>query len=105
MIKKLSLSRRHFVGMAPLAAVAFGACSSSDEKKSSIPSPDYTIPGSGFHGKEENKHDWSVDTRSGKVVFTSHFSVCSSTLASSVYNLELEHSDPEPNFIDRLIRL
>jgi len=72
MINKPALSRRHFISVAPLAAVAFGACSSSDEKESSIPSPDYTIPGSGFHGKEENKHDWSVDIRSGKVIFLSH---------------------------------
>ncbi|HUU28454.1 MAG TPA: hypothetical protein VM123_11640 [archaeon] len=37
-----------------------------------IPAPDYSIPESGFHGREENRRDWSGDPRSGKVVFLSH---------------------------------
>lgn len=71
MINKPSLSRRHFITIVPLAAVALNACSAG-AKESPIPSPDYTIPESGFHGRDENKRDWSSDPRSGKVVFLSH---------------------------------
>jgi len=71
MIKKTSLSRRHFISTFPLAAVALNV-DSTDAKESPIPSPDYTIPESGFHGREGNKREWSGDPRSGKVVFLSH---------------------------------
>lgn len=71
MLNKSSLSRRHFIGMVPAAAVALNSCSTvADEAE--IPSPDYTIPESGFHGREENKRDWSGDNRSGRLVFLSH---------------------------------
>ena len=71
MIKKTSLSRRHFISTFPLAVAAINV-DSADAKESPIPSPDYTIPESGFHGRDENKRDWSGDPRSGKVVFLSH---------------------------------
>jgi len=34
--------------------------------------PDYSIPENGFHGKSENRRDWSGDIRSGKVIFIAH---------------------------------
>ncbi|MBN2290414.1 MAG: DUF523 domain-containing protein [Candidatus Glassbacteria bacterium] len=71
MIDKPSLSRRHFISMSPLAAVALNI-DSAEAQGSAIPAPDYTIPASGFHGRDENKRDWSGDPRSGKVVFLSH---------------------------------
>lgn len=89
MINKPSLSRRHFIGMVPMAAVAVSACStgikepSAQSSQSPIPAPDYTIPESGFHGREENKRDWSGDARSGKVVFLSH---CILNLNSRIVN-------------------
>jgi len=71
MLNKSSLSRRYFIGMVPAAAVALNSCSTvADDAE--IPSPDYSIPESGFHGRNENKRDWSGDNRSGKVVFLSH---------------------------------
>ena len=71
MINKPSLSRRHFISMSPLATATL-IIDSADAKESPIPSPDYTIPESGFHGKDQTKRDWSGDPRSGKVVFLSH---------------------------------
>ncbi|RJP35517.1 MAG: DUF523 domain-containing protein [Candidatus Omnitrophota bacterium] len=71
MINKSSLSRRHFVSMSPFAVAAINAGNAAAEE-SSIPSPDYTIPENGFHGRDENKRDWSGDPRSGKVVFIAH---------------------------------
>lgn len=71
MTDKASLSRRHFICMSPLAAAALNV-GSADAKESPIPSPDYTIPENGFHGRDENRRDWSGDPRSGKVVFISH---------------------------------
>jgi len=71
MLNKPSLSRRHFISMVPMAAVAINACN-TQTKDSPIPSPDYTIPESGFHGRDENKRDWSGDNRSGRVVFLSN---------------------------------
>ncbi|HUX95945.1 MAG TPA: hypothetical protein VMV47_09460 [Bacteroidales bacterium] len=71
MLSKSSLSRRHFIGMVPAAAVALNSCS-FDDNEAQIPSPDYSIPESGFHGRDENKRDWSGDNRSGRVVFLSH---------------------------------
>lgn len=78
MINKPSFSRRHFIGMVPVAALAASACSTGTKEpegrrdQSPIPAPDYTIPENGFHGREENKRDWSGDARSGKVIFLSH---------------------------------
>ena len=71
MLNKSSLSRRHFIGMVPAAAVALNACT-ADDHENQIPSPDYSIPESGFHGRDENKRDWSGDNRSGRVIFLSH---------------------------------
>lgn len=78
MMNKPTLSRRHFIGMVPAAALAVSACSTDTKgpvahpSQPPIPAPDYTIPESGFHGREENKRDWSGDERSGRVVFVSH---------------------------------
>jgi predicted secreted protein len=71
MTDKSSLSRRRFISMSPLAAAAL-TVGSADAKESPIPLPDYTIPESGFHGRDENKRNWSGDPRSRKVVFLSH---------------------------------
>jgi len=71
MINKPSLSRRHFIGNSPLAVAALIAGNPGSEE-ARIPAPDYSIPESGFHGKAENKREWSGDPRSGKVVFLSH---------------------------------
>lgn len=71
MFSKSSLSRRHFIGMVPPAAVALCTCNAGDHENQ-IPSPDYSIPESGFHGRDENKRDWRGDNRSGRVVFLSH---------------------------------
>ena len=57
--------------MVPAAAVALNSCSTVADE-SEIPAPDYSIPGSGFHGRDENKRDWSGDNRSGRVIFLSH---------------------------------
>ena len=66
-----SLSRRGFLGMSSMAAAAIGV-TGADAKEAPIPLPDYAIPGSGFHGKAENRRDWRGDPRSDKVVFLSH---------------------------------
>ncbi|MFO7671967.1 MAG: hypothetical protein R6W31_20080 [Bacteroidales bacterium] len=71
MFNKSSLSRRHFISLIPATAVALNSCS-VDDKGVQIPTPDFTIPESGFHGKDENKRDWSGDNRSGRVIFLSH---------------------------------
>jgi predicted secreted protein len=71
MTDKSSLSRRHFISVSPLVAAAL-ATDSADAKEYPIPSPNYAIPESGFHGRDENKRDWSGDPRSRKVVFLSH---------------------------------
>lgn len=71
MMNRPSLSRRHFISMSSLAAATL-TIGSADAKESPIPSPDYTIPESGFHGRDQTKRDWSGDPRSGKVVFLSH---------------------------------
>ena len=68
---KSSLPRRHFICMTSLSMATLNA-GSADAEESPIPSPDYTIPESGFHGREENRRDWSGDHRSGKVIFISH---------------------------------
>lgn len=71
MVSRSSLSRRHFIGMAPAAIIALNSCSVG-LNEDRIPSPDYAIPKSGFHGRDENKRDWSGDNRSGRVIFLSH---------------------------------
>lgn len=71
MLSKSSLSRRHFIGLVPAAAVALNACNTGDGEDK-IPSPDYSIPESGFHGRDKNKRDWRGDNRSGRVIFVSH---------------------------------
>lgn len=57
--------------MTSLAAASLTA-GCTEKKESQIPSPDYNIPESGFHGREENRRDWSGDSRSGRIVFLSH---------------------------------
>ena len=64
-------TRRRFLKQSSIAvgAIALGnACSGS------IPNsePDYSIPENGFHGRSENRRDWSGDIRSGKVIFVAH---------------------------------
>lgn len=71
MLSKSSLSRRHFIGIVPAAAAALNACR-ADDHENQIPLPDYSIPKSGFHGRDENKRDWRGDNRSGRVIFLSH---------------------------------
>lgn len=71
MTYKSLLSRRYFISMTSLAAASI-TTGCANKKESQIPSPDYTIPESGFHGREKNRCDWSGDSRSGKVVFLSH---------------------------------
>lgn len=65
------ISRRSFMTKSPAAAVALAAGYTGAEP-TRIPMPDYSIPQSGFHGKVENRREWSGDPRSGKVVFLSH---------------------------------
>jgi|GEM_PF-939581 predicted secreted protein len=71
MICRSVLSRRRFIGVSSVAAPAV-AVTSAAANEPQVPSPDYSIPGSGFHGKTQNKRDWQGDPRSGKVVFLSH---------------------------------
>jgi len=64
-------TRRRFLKHSTIAvgAIALGnACSGSIPN----PEPDYSIPENGFHGKPENRRDWSGDIRSGKVIFVAH---------------------------------
>ncbi|MFH1070288.1 MAG: hypothetical protein V1794_11770 [Candidatus Glassbacteria bacterium] len=68
---KSLLSRREFLANSSLSVAAIASVETGSEN-SVIPAPDYSIPESGFHGKLENKRDWSSDPRSGKVVFLSH---------------------------------
>lgn len=63
------ISRRSFLTVSAATALTVG---DAEAKEPSIPSPDYTIPGSGFHDRDESKRDWSGDPRSSKVVFLSH---------------------------------
>ena len=71
MTNESSLSRRRFLTISPMAAVA-GSVNGADTKESPKPSPAHAIPGSGFHGRAENRRDWRGDPRSDKVVFLSH---------------------------------
>ncbi len=71
MEKKYLDTRRRFLKKSSLAIGTLtlaNACS----KIPSDRGPDYSIPGNGFHGKPENKRDWSGDVRSGKVIFIAH---------------------------------
>jgi predicted secreted protein len=71
MDKKDLDTRRRFLKKTSLAVGALtlaNACTKSESGSR----PDYTIPENGFHGKAENKRDWSGDVRSGKVVFVAH---------------------------------
>jgi predicted secreted protein len=71
MDKKKLETRRRFLKKSSLAVgllAAGNACSRSVASSD----PDYSIPENGFHGKPENKRDWSGDTRSGKVIFVAH---------------------------------
>jgi predicted secreted protein len=64
-------TRRGFLKKSSLAVgviAAGNACS----KSVSNSDPDYSIPENGFHGKPENRREWSGDIRSGKVVFVAH---------------------------------
>ena len=71
MISRPTSSGPHSPSMARSAEVT-PTGGTAGTKQPPIPSPNYTIPKSGFHGKEESKQDWSGDPRSGKVVFLSH---------------------------------
>jgi predicted secreted protein len=64
-------TRRRFLKQSSVALAAL-AFSSACSKTKSGSHPDYSIPENGFHGKSENKRDWSGDVRSGKVIFVAH---------------------------------
>jgi len=72
MNSKQELSRRSFLASAPLAVASALESSVDEHSHSRIPEPDYQIPKSGFHGRDENKRVWEGDVRSGKVVFLAH---------------------------------
>jgi len=64
-------SRRRFLKKSSIAVGALtlgNACSGS----LSDSEPNYSVPENGFHGKSENRRDWSGDDRSGKVIFVAH---------------------------------
>ena len=64
-------TRRRFLKKSSIAVAALtlgNACS----KSVSDNNLDYSIPENGFHGKSENKRNWSGDIRSGKVIFIAH---------------------------------
>jgi len=64
-------SRRRFLKKSSIAvgALSLGnACS----QRISDSEPNYSVPENGFHGKSENRRDWSGDDRSGKVIFVAH---------------------------------
>ena len=68
---KNPISRRGFVlKSAVVAAVAANGKGIAGE--TDIPAPDYSIPESGFHGRQESRREWTGDPRSKKVVFISH---------------------------------
>ena len=64
-------SRRRFLKK---SSIAVGALTLGNACSGSIPNsePDYSVPENGFHGKSENRRDWSGDIRSGKVIFVAH---------------------------------
>lgn len=64
-------TRRRFLKQSSVALAAL-AFSNACAKTKSGSHPDYSIPENGFHGKPENKRDWSGDVRSGKVIFVAH---------------------------------
>ncbi len=65
------LNRRAVLSCAAAAAVVSGG-SSAHAAGDGIPAPEYTIPGSRFHGRAENKREWKDDKRSYKVIFVAH---------------------------------
>jgi predicted secreted protein len=71
MDKKKLETRRRFLKNSSLAVAAV-SLSNACSKRVSDSDPDYSVPENGFHGKPENKRDWSGDKRSGKVVFVAH---------------------------------
>lgn len=71
MNEKNKETRRRFLKNSSLAVTGLtlgSACSNS----TSNTNLDYSIPKSGFHGKSENRRNWSGDIRSGKVIFIAH---------------------------------
>lgn len=68
---KRKLNRRDLFSKTTLA-LAVLVPGKSEAAESCIPAPDHSIPQSGFHGKSENRLDWSGDPRSGRVVFVAH---------------------------------
>ena len=71
MDKKNLETRRRFLKKSSLAVAAL-SLSNACSKSVSNSDPDYSIPENGFHGKSENKRDWSGDIRSGKIIFIAH---------------------------------
>jgi predicted secreted protein len=71
MDKKDLETRRRFLKK---SSIAVGALTLSNACSGSVPNsnPDYSIPENGFHGKSENRRDWSGDIRSGKIIFIAH---------------------------------
>ena len=64
-------TRRRFLKKSSFAGGAIAvsnACSGSVSNNNL----DYSIPENGFHGKSENRRNWSGDIRSGKVIFVAH---------------------------------
>ncbi len=71
MDRKNMETRRRFLKK---SSIAVGALTLSNACSGSVPNsdPDYSIPENGFHGKSENRRDWSGDIRSGKIIFIAH---------------------------------
>lgn len=71
MDRKTQESRRRFLKK---SSIAVGALTLGNACSGNIPNsePDYSVPENGFHGKSENRRDWSGDIRSGKVIFVAH---------------------------------
>jgi len=64
-------TRRRFLKKSSFAAAALTLSSGCSEGVSNK-NLDYSIPKNGFHGKSENRRNWSGDIRSGKVIFVAH---------------------------------
>jgi len=64
-------TRRGFIKK---SSIALGALTLGSACSGGIPDsdPDYSIPENGFHGKSENRREWTGDIRSGKVIFVAH---------------------------------
>jgi len=65
-------TRREMLACAAATAAFSSYRSIGMASENAIPAPDYSIPGNGFHGRPENKREWTGDTRSFKVIFLSH---------------------------------